>query len=316
MLPVSCRDAVPESRCSVDMKVIRQAWTSFITVTLITTLGQPAIPAFPANPTSTSPATTSTLIETSPVFTNSPVSTSNETPSSRPMSTSASTSEFSPSTNKRDADADPSNSGIPISSSTSFSSTLAESGGTQDVSMAPDTSPPRAKRTSQQTTAIIASVVSVTAFLVILAALLRYFMIRRRQFRARQRQQRKLVLSPLNNTETNTSSQPRNSTTDTRSSIWGDAVRVVIRRPSLGTDLLDHRLWPIPPGHPGWLTSIPRRNGRFTFFMGNSIATGDDIAESEQWSTNSQDGSGNTETTSDSDSESVWGMPGTSRAHG
>ncbi|KAI1078577.1 hypothetical protein F5B20DRAFT_207551 [Whalleya microplaca] len=302
ILSVPCSDTIPESKCAADMKVTRQAWTSFITVTLITTLGQPAIPALPANPTST-------LIEMSPVSSGISSVTSNETPASSLISTSALTLESSSSTSQLATNAD---TAITMSSS-SFSSTLANLGGAQNSSTVPAVSFPKAKRTPQQTTAIVASVVPVTVLLIILAALLRYLVIRRRQYQARLRQQGKLALSSLNDELPRTETQPRTSTTDTRSSLWGDAVRVVIRRSSLSTDLLDSRLWPIPPGHPGWLASSSKRTRRLTFFRGTSTSTVDDTTEARRWSTSSQDGSG--ETGSGSDSGSVWGMPGTGRSY-
>ncbi|KAI0015637.1 hypothetical protein F4780DRAFT_783993 [Xylariomycetidae sp. FL0641] len=144
--------------------------------------------------------------------------------------------------------------------------------------------------TPEQTTAVIASVISAAVLVIVLAASARLLAIRRRQRRARQRQQLGVVVpfAPADLLP----GRPRTLATTYHSAARGE-VRVVIERP---------RLWPVPPGH----------QGRYTYHTAASTTAATE--DPGEWSAASQFGSasacGSEEERNSAGAESIWGMPG------
>lgn len=136
--------------------------------------------------------------------------------------------------------------------------------------------------TTGQIAAIVVSVVAGITLLISLAAGVRYFVIRRR---------RSQVVEPTRNQKygaspDSTVSQAkrgcaygygrRDSVAESlRSSIWGDIGCSAMEPVStFSGDVLDSRLWPLPPGH----------SERYTFFSERSSTSVDDTLEIERWS--------------------------------
>ncbi|OTA90077.1 hypothetical protein M434DRAFT_398238 [Hypoxylon sp. CO27-5] len=158
-----------------------------------------------------------------------------------------------------------------------------------------------------QITAIIASVISVTVFIIAFSMAIRYFVVRRRQYCVEEIPKRDLGVSPdstIPQTEEQGShDETRISIADSnRSSIWGDMGRSVVPASTFSGDVLDSRLWPLPPGH----------SERYTFFSERSSSTIDDASEVNNWRGGSQDESCPTgrdyRTGAESRCDSVWGI--------
>ncbi|KAI1406842.1 hypothetical protein F5Y13DRAFT_176229 [Hypoxylon sp. FL1857] len=171
-----------------------------------------------------------------------------------------------------------------LMSTPSYSSSPKDANKAQDPSTASDMPPAENGLSEGQITAIIASVISVTAFLAVLAIAIRCFVVRRRQYSVEEIPKRDLGVSP-DSTISRTGGQgnpdgSRISVADSnRSSIWGDIGRSVVPASTFSGDVMDSRLWPLPPGH----------SERYTFFSERSSSTVDEMSETENWRDGSRD---------------------------
>ncbi|KAI1371741.1 hypothetical protein F4677DRAFT_284961 [Hypoxylon crocopeplum] len=181
----------------------------------------------------------------------------------------------------------------------------------QDSSTGPGMASPETGPNPKQIAAIVASVVSATVFLIAFSIAMRCYVVRKRQYYAEQQRQRNLgksLGSTASQAERGDIGEGRVSAADThRSSIWGDwgeATRSVVPASTLSGDVLDSRLWPLPPGH----------SERYTFFSERSSITVDDTLETERWSVGSRDESeirdDDLARAESRSSDSVWGIPG------
>ncbi|KAI1343653.1 hypothetical protein F5Y15DRAFT_172293 [Xylariaceae sp. FL0016] len=331
-------DQVPRRQAGTVEEVVEalaiptSTWTSYLWITLTTTLGQGDLPSPSAGtttagtpiPTSSAESTTSSTTQTT--FIASPSTGVSPIPStSSTVTSTVSTGDTTTSTTSTK----PPHTSITASSSTQIG--ISES--TEPLtSISPNPSnttdrPPTlagstpnhrtSSLTPEQVTAVVASVISAILSLFFLLFLLRLLIIRRRQKYARQRQER--VLGAMNFPSHDrrhvvagmaTTGSPRTSFS-VGNSLYGTGaggdVRVVIQRPGPAWTT---RLWPVPPGHPGRYTYTTQ--GTSTTGTGEGTTT-----EPGQWSVASQDGSGTVQEarTVTSGTGSIWGLPGAGRAY-
>ncbi|KAI0112324.1 hypothetical protein F4776DRAFT_350775 [Hypoxylon sp. NC0597] len=199
---------------------------------------------------------------------------------------------------------------ITLKSLTSISPYLSISrdiGNDQDLATAPDMPPAAQDLSEGQVTAIIASVISVTFFVVAISIAIRCFVVRRRQYCVEEIPKRDLGVSPESTIpqigEQGSHDETRISIADSnRSSIWGDMGHSVVPASTFSGDVLDSRLWPLPPGH----------SERYTFFSERSSSTVDEESEMDHWRGGSQDESCPTgrgyRSGVESRCDSVWGI--------
>lgn len=177
-----------------------------------------------------------------------------------------------------------------------------------------DTNPPPG-----QIAAIVVSVVAAITFLIALAVAVRCFVVRRRRRQVVEpSRQQKYSVSPdstISQAERGVGNERRDSVAEScHSSIWGDMGRsAVVPASTFSGDVLDSRLWPLPPGH----------SERYTFFSESSSTSVDDTLEIERWSMEDGDGGEvgrdynpaiairrpDTRNRGRISSDSVWGMP-------